>query len=179
MPRAEEKTILVVDDEPDVVVYLKTILEDDGFSVVTAGNGNEALEQVRRHRPDFISLDLVMPQKSGIKFFYELRRNREWSRIPVVVVTAHAQDEKVRKDIEELFAGKTVTGPRTYLEKPIKPQDYVNLVRRELGIATHETSETTQNLREEDLRRQVQELVLSSTPEALERALELLKEPRK
>jgi two-component system alkaline phosphatase synthesis response regulator PhoP len=175
MARPEEKTILVVDDEPDVVIYLKTVLEDAGFRVVTAGNGNEALEQVKKHKPDFISLDLVMPQKSGIRFFYELRHNREWSRIPVVIVTAHAQDENVRKDIDGLFSERTLSGPRTYLEKPIKPKDYVDLVKKELGI---EPESEAAGSEADQLRQRVQDLVGSSSPEALRKALAMLSDEK-
>jgi len=175
MSSPEEKTILVVDDEPDVVIYLKTILEDAGFRVVTASDGNEALEQVKRQKPDFISLDLVMPQKSGIRFFYELRHNKEWSRIPVIIVTAHAQDEKIKGDIEGMLAERTIIGPRTYLEKPIKPYDYVELVKKELGISSE--SETESPTSEADqLRQKLQQLLSISSPETLKKALALLNE---
>ena len=93
MQRAEDKTILVVDDEPNVRQYLMTVLQDAGFNVVTAGDGEEALEMIKNRIPDFISLDLIMPKKSGHKLLHELRRNKQWSRIPVLIVTAHAQDE--------------------------------------------------------------------------------------
>jgi len=170
-----EKTILVVDDEPDVVIYLKTILEDAGFRVITASDGNEALEQVKRQKPDFISLDLVMPQKSGIRFFYELRHNKEWSRIPVIIVTAHAQDEKIKGDIEGMLAERTIIGPRTYLEKPIKPHDYVELVMKELGISSESESESPVS-EADQLRQKLQQLLTVSSPETLKKALALLNE---
>jgi CheY-like chemotaxis protein len=175
MTKPEDFTILVVDDEPDVVLYLKTLLEDSGFNVMTAADGNEALELVKRKKPDFISLDLVMPRKSGIRFFYELRHNKEWSRIPVVIVTAHARDEHVEKDIQALFAERTMTGPRTYLEKPIKPTSYVNLVKQELGISTEEEVDTA--AQEIDrMRAKALEMLNQTSPEKLKKALELLGE---
>ncbi len=175
MPRPQDMTILVVDDEPDVVIYLKTLLEDEGFSVLTAADGNEALEHVKRRKPDFISLDLVMPKKSGIRFFYELRHNKDWARIPVVIVTAHAHNEKIEKDIQELFAERTMVGPRTYLEKPIKPKNYVNLVKQELGIPVEEeTDAAVQQI--EQMRKKAHELLNQSSPETIKKALELLSE---
>ena len=81
MTNPKNKLILIVDDEPDVVSYFSSLLEDAGFNVETASNGFEAIEKVKAKKPDFISLDLVMPEKSGIKFYYELRRNKEWSKI--------------------------------------------------------------------------------------------------
>ena len=65
MASARDKTVLVVDDEPNIRQYLKTILEDAEFNVLTAQDGEEALGIIRQQRPDFISLDLIMPKKSG------------------------------------------------------------------------------------------------------------------
>jgi CheY-like chemotaxis protein len=135
MNRPESKTVLIVDDEPDVVDYFAGILERAGFDVMTASNGSEALECVKRKQPDFISLDLVMPEKSGIRFLYELRKKREWARIPIMIVTAHARDDLGREDFEEIFSDRTMTGPLTYLEKPVKPERFLNNVKRILGLA--------------------------------------------
>jgi CheY-like chemotaxis protein len=178
MAKPEEKTILVVDDEPDIVIYLKTLLEDEGFKVMTANDGDEALQRVREKKPDFISLDLVMPKKSGIRFFYELRHNKEWSKIPVVIVTAHARDEGVRKEIDDLFAGKTISGPQVYLEKPVKPQDYVNMVKRELGIETSESTESSKPRPPEDMKHEIERLLSSANPETLAAALKLLQDKK-
>ena len=108
MQRAEDKTILVVDDEPNVRQYLATVLQDAGFNVVTAGDGVEALEMIQKSIPDFISLDLIMPKKSGHKLLHELRRNKQWSRIPVLIVTAHAQDELGKADLQDLLDAKAM-----------------------------------------------------------------------
>jgi CheY-like chemotaxis protein len=135
MTRPEDKTVLIVDDEPDVVTYFSGILERAGFHVVTASNGQEALKAVREHEPDFISLDLVMPEKSGIRFLYELRKNRQWAKIPIMIVTAHARDDLGKGDFEEIFSDRTMTGPLTYLEKPVKPQRFLHNVMKILGLA--------------------------------------------
>jgi len=134
MNRPEDKTVLIVDDEPDVVDYFAGILERAGFNVMTASNGREALGCVARKKPDFISLDLVMPEKSGIKFLYELRKNREWARIPIMIVTAHARDDLGKEDFEEIFSDRTAIGPTIYLEKPVKPERFLNNVKRVLGL---------------------------------------------
>jgi CheY-like chemotaxis protein len=174
MPKPQDMTILVVDDEPGVVIYLKTLLEDAGFTVVTAADGNEALDHVKRRKPDLISLDLVMPKKSGIRFFYELRHNKEWARIPVVIVTAHAHDDKMEKDIHDLFAERTMVGPRTYLEKPVKPKNYVDLVKKELGISIIEEEPEAGALEMEQMRKRAHELLNESSPETIREALELM-----
>jgi CheY-like chemotaxis protein len=141
MTKPEDKTILVVDDEPDVLTYLTMVLQDAGFDVMSAQDGNEALEKVKKKRPDFISLDLVMPHKSGIRFYHELRKNKEWADIPVVIVTAHAKDELGKGDLEEILQGKTFSGRQVYLEKPVKAADFVRMVKREVGIPVEDFSE--------------------------------------
>lgn len=178
MADPSEKTVLVVDDEPDVVFFLKTALEDAGFNVVTASNGEEALERVREHPPDFISCDLVMPKKSGVKFLYELRRNKEWSRIPVVVVTAHARDELGSKDLREILDGKTISGPHTYLEKPVRAESFVGMVKRELGIEEHpgaEPADPASDTGEQGLREQIKDLLDSADADALKQIADILK----
>lgn len=176
MTRPEDKTILVVDDEEDVITYLQTLLEDAGFNVLTACDGDEALEQVKKHDVDFISLDLVMPRKSGIKFYYELRHNKEWSRIPVVVVSGHVGDAKVKKDIEDTFAGKTISGPQVYLEKPVKPQDFVDIVKRTVGIPTEEKKDETAS--PGVLKQKVQDMLDDTSPEMLAEVLDMLKKKK-
>jgi CheY-like chemotaxis protein len=173
MARPEDKTVLVVDDEPDIVMYLSTALEDVGFNVITASDGQEALERVAAGRPDFISLDLVMPRKSGIKFFHELRRNREWQRIPVMVVTGHARDEKGSQDLREILSEKTMSGPGLYLEKPIKAAEFVRAVAGALKVELPEAS--VPGVDPDELRREARSLLDRASPDELQAALEVLK----
>ena len=170
MALAREKTVLVVDDEPYVRDYLAQILRDAGFQVRTAGDGGEALEAIRREPPDFISLDLVMPRMSGHRLLYELRKDRRLSGIPVLIVTAHAQDEMGKGDLEDIVDNRVIAGPGVYLEKPVKPGDYVRCVQRALGI--EETKEDEDRIRlQEELRQHLPE----AGPHALRRALEALR----
>ena len=169
MARAQDKTVLVVDDEPDVRNYLASILADAGFTVLTAGDGEAALEIARRDRPDFISLDLVMPKKDGHKVLFELRRDKELARIPVLIVTAHAQTDMGQHQLEDILADKVISGPGVYLEKPVKPPDYVRCVQRALGI--EETAETNDRA---DLKDELQQQISQASPQALRRALAAL-----
>ena len=173
MPQAQDMTVLVVDDEPDVRNYLASILTDARFNVLTAANGEEALEIARRERPDFISLDLVMPKKSGQRVLYELRKDKALSRIPVLIVTAHAQDEMGRRDMTDLLADKVISGPGVYLEKPVKPADYVRCVQRALGI-----EETPDVAARTDLKDELRQEMARADPSALRRALSALKAKR-
>ena len=170
MEQATDKTVLVVDDEPNVREYLTMILQDAGFQVLTAGDGHEALEVVRRERPDFISLDLIMPNMSGHKLLYELRRDKDLARIPVLVVTAHAGDEMGRKDLQDLLDNRVISGPGTYLEKPVNPRSYVQSIRRALGLETPGTA-----VEKIDLREELQDSMSQASPEAMKEALEVLR----
>jgi two-component system alkaline phosphatase synthesis response regulator PhoP len=169
MLRAQDRTVLVVDDEPDVRAYLAQILRDAGFRVRTAADGGEALELIRREPPDFISLDLVMPRKSGHKLLYELHKDPDLSRIPVLIVTAHSRDELGKGDLEDIIESRVISGPGVYLEKPVQPLDYVRCVQRALGIPEASEDEDRIGLQDE-LRRRLPE----AGPHALRRALEAL-----
>jgi CheY-like chemotaxis protein len=172
MARPEDKTVLVVDDEQDVRDYLSMALEDAGFNVVTAANGNEALERIAERVPDFISLDLVMPEKSGIKLLHELRRKREWASIPFVIVTAHARDDLGRGDLQDILSNKVFSGPKVYLEKPVTPERYVAFVCEQLGVEYETEGADTGT---EAMRSELKTLIDGADPGALAEALRSLK----
>ena len=165
------RRVLVVDDEADVRDYLRSALTDAGFLVETAVDGLDALEAVRRNPPDLISLDLVMPRHSGAKFHQALQKDKQFSKIPVLVVTGHARDELGRADFEEM----TMSGPGVYLEKPVHPDTYVAAVRRLLGMEGQEAPEP----RPEELRRELSRALSGADRDALQRALDALKKKEK
>jgi len=132
--RPEEVTVLIVDDEVDIATYLMNVLENAGMNVVVAHDGDQALDALRSQVPDLISLDLVMPGKSGIRVMMELRKNREWSRIPVIIVTAHARDPKVKRDLAASLDDSTMVGPSLYLEKPVTARGYLQSICGVLGV---------------------------------------------
>ena len=170
MPDKDAKTVLVVDDEADVRMFLKAALVEAGFEVITANDGFEALDAVKKQVPDLISLDLVMPKKSGHKLLYELRKDKKLARIPVVIVTAHAQDELGQSDLADIMDNRVISGPGVYLEKPVKPPDYVRCVQRAVGIEETEEVDDRMGLQEE-----LKQELASAEPHALRRALEALK----
>jgi len=170
MHATPRRTVLVVDDEPDVRRYLATILEDAGFAVRTAADGEEALAIIRTDPPDLVSLDLIMPRKSGHRLLYELKRDKALSRIPVLIVTAHARDELGKGTLQELLANGVMSGPGTYLEKPVSPLTYVRSIERALGLEPRDETEDRLTLRHE-LERSLQ----GATSDALLRALEAVK----
>ena len=169
MTSACDKVILVVDDEPNVRSYLRAVLEDAEFNVITAADGDEALKLIREKKPDFISLDLVMPKRSGQKVLYELKKDKELSRIPVLIVTAHAKTEMGKGQMEELIESTALSGPGLYLEKPVSPLAYVRCVQHALGL--EESQETTTRI---SLKEELEARLKSAGPDALRRALDAL-----
>ncbi|MFC2150744.1 response regulator [Calditrichota bacterium] len=165
---AEGKRILVVDDEDDIRAFLRTALENAGFTVETACDGKEALEAVLANKPDLISLDLVMPKHSGTRFYHELQKVRELAKIPVLTVTGHARDELGKADFEEM----TMSGPGVYLEKPVSPSTYVSAVRKLLGMEPLADNYTDPH----QLHSKLSEAMKGADKEALQRALEALKD---
>lgn len=172
MVKPEEKTILIVDDEPDTVTFLETTLRYAGFNVMTASDGEQALERVKERTPDFISLDLVMPRKSGIKFFYELRKRKDWARIPVMIVTGHARDELGSSDLNTLLEDKMISGPQAYLEKPVTPETYVAAIKRALGIEDDAAQDGAPDRNK--LRRDLDAFLNSADPEQLKKLKKLV-----
>jgi CheY-like chemotaxis protein len=170
--RPEDVSVLVVDDEPDVVVFLSSVLEDAGINVHTAYDGDQAEEVLKTEKVDLISLDLVMPRKSGIRLFMELRRTKEWSTIPVIFVTGHANDPDVRRDVGQVLEDKTMMGPSSYLEKPVTPRSYLKHICKTLNV---QVPEEDAEASAEDLRRQAKELLNGADADTLQAMLDKLK----
>jgi CheY-like chemotaxis protein len=168
MAQAESKTVLVVDDEEDVRRFLSAALIEAGFNVVTASDGFEALEQVKKAAPDLISLDLVMPKRSGVKFYRDMIKNKQWAKIPIIIVTGHARDDLGKADLKEL----TMSGPGIYLEKPVKPENYIAAVKNILGLDTsREEREIAEKI---SLQNELKNMVDEADPDVLRKIRKLL-----
>lgn len=120
--------ILVVDDEPAIIRLTRAKLQADGFAVITAERGEEALDLIERERPDLVILDLMMPDMDG---FETLRRARASSQVPVIMLTARASDADKLKGFE--------SGADDYITKPFNPDELSArvqaLLRRTAGLA--------------------------------------------
>ncbi len=129
-----KKTILIVDDEPDIVSYLEMILQDNGFDTASAGNGNEALDAVRQNRPDLVTLDITMPEASGTRFYKELRTDPDLSSIPVIIVTAVTGLGGDKHAYEKFISNRRlVPAPEGYFPKPIEREAFVAAVKELLA----------------------------------------------
>lgn len=116
------KKILAVDDERHIVRLVQINLEKEGYEVVTASNGREALEKVSSEKPDLIVMDVMMPEMDGFEALKRLKDNSATAQIPVIMLTAKAQDADV-------FRGWQ-SGVDLYLTKPFNPMELITFVKR-------------------------------------------------
>ncbi len=121
----KSKRILVVDDEPDVVTFLSTLFQDNGYEVVTASNGAEAFDLARTQAPDLITLDMSMPEQSGVRTFRDLKGDAALSKIPVIIVTGIG--EPMKGFLEKI---KKAPQPEGFIAKPIDKDELLALVSK-------------------------------------------------
>jgi len=120
-----KKTILVVDDNPDIVTNVKTILEGKGYAVQCAYNGQEVFTRVEEQKPDLIVLDVMLPQMDGLEVLTRLKGVPETSSIPVILLTAKVQYEDV--------LGGYKLGADYYITKPFTSTQLINGINLLLG----------------------------------------------
>lgn len=113
-----DKLILLVDDEPRLVTFMRVNLEAEGCRIISADNGRKALERVREDMPDAVLLDIMMP---GLDGYETLRRLREFSAVPVVILTAKDEEEDRIRGLE--------LGADDYIGKPFSHRELVSRLR--------------------------------------------------
>ena len=120
-----KKRVVIIDDEPDVLDYLSTALTNSGFEVFSASNSLEGLKMIKEHRPDLVCLDILMPGKTGISIFKEIKLDDEFKNIPVLIISGLNKDELFNeKEYKELEP------PEGYIEKPIDLDNFIEETRR-------------------------------------------------
>lgn len=115
--------IMVVDDEPDVVDLVKLVLESDGFDVVTAYSGKEALDKIALEMPDLVLLDIMMPQMDGWEVYSRIKAHPKTKDIPVAMLTAKSQS------IDKMI-GLHVVKVDDYITKPFGRSELLERVKR-------------------------------------------------
>ncbi|OHB69927.1 MAG: hypothetical protein A2V70_02415 [Planctomycetes bacterium RBG_13_63_9] len=124
-----DKHVLVVEDEPDFAALLRSILLKAGYTVATAYNCEDALSQVRKRKPDLITLDIQMPRKSGLLFYRELKANTAFREMPVVVVTALTRNDiDMESIIRSFLETDHLPHPEAYVEKPVDGPRFLRTV---------------------------------------------------
>lgn len=109
-----KKRLLIVDDEADLAEMIKFRMENNGYEVLLAHDGQAALEMARKEKPDLIILDLMLPKMDGYKVCGLLKKDGRYAHIPVIIFTAKGQEEDMKLG-EEL-------GADAYIIKPFEPQ---------------------------------------------------------
>ena len=123
--------ILVIDDEPDVLKYLESVLSDGGYEVETAESGKEGFEKARQWSPDLICLDIMMPKQSGISVYSKIRKDKRTSTIPVIILTGIEKGDDF--DFHEWVGDDDLAPPEQFLEKPIKVSAFLETVEKLVG----------------------------------------------
>lgn len=115
------KKILIADDEPNIVISLEFLLKREGYEVVVARNGVEALVRVRAERPDMAILDVMMPQRNGFEVCQDLRQDPEFKDLRIMMLTAKGRDTEVSKGL--------ALGADVYMTKPFSTRELVAKVK--------------------------------------------------
>lgn len=119
------KKILVVDDEPNIVTLLGGRLRAEGYEVISAGDGTTGLDKARKEKPDLIILDLMLPKMDGYRVCGLLKKDARYSRIPIIIFTAKAQEEDIRMGEE--------VGADAYITKPFEPKALLGKIKELIG----------------------------------------------
>jgi two-component system response regulator VicR len=122
----EKKTVVCIEDEPEMIDLVKLILGRKGFELVGAVGGREGLETVRKLKPDLVLLDLMMPDMDGWEVYQQMKADDELKTIPVIVVTAKAQS------IDKVL-GLHIAKVDDYVTKPFGPQELLQSVNKVLA----------------------------------------------
>lgn len=123
--KTQQKTILIIDDEPALCVTVKMRLERHNYNVLTALGAKEGLEKIKEHKPDLVILDIMMPEMDGFEVCRRIKRDAEISSIPVVMLTALGLEE----DTKKAFA----MGAEGYLVKPVSEESLLSTIKQLLG----------------------------------------------
>jgi len=123
---ANTKVVVCIEDEPEMIMLIKAILNRKGYDVIGAINGREGLETIERVKPDLVLLDLMMPGMDGWEVYQKLKANETLQHIPVIVVTAKAQS------IDKML-GLHIAKVDDYIAKPFSPNELVESIEKVLA----------------------------------------------
>ena len=115
------KKILIADDEQNIVISLEFLMKREGFEVLVANDGEEAIRRIRADQPDLVLLDVMMPKKSGFEVCQEIRSDPEMAGVRILMLTAKGRDTEVAKGL--------ALGADAYMTKPFSTRELVDKVR--------------------------------------------------
>lgn len=117
--------ILIVDDEPNIVISLEFLMQQSGYEVAIARDGEEALAQMASFQPDLVLLDVMLPLRNGFEVCQKIRENSLWNRVKVVMLSAKGREIEVSKGL--------ALGADAYITKPFSTKDLIAQVQRLLS----------------------------------------------
>lgn len=120
-----KKRIYVIDDEPDTLTFLTTVLNDHDFQAVALRGGEEAVEAIEADPPDLVTLDITMPEKSGVSVYRFLKEQERYKEIPVIIITGISEDFR-----RFISTRRQVPPPDGYLSKPVEAAELTELVKK-------------------------------------------------
>ena len=120
----DAKTILVVDDDPDACEFLSAVLQDNGLATVIAKDGIEAIRMIDEKPPDLVTLDITMPEKSGVAVYRKLKEDDRLKSIPVIIITGISDDFQ-----RFISTRRQVPPPEGYITKPVDHEQFLKMVR--------------------------------------------------
>lgn len=116
----DRQKILIIDDEPDIVMYLTTLLEDHDYNVVSASDGQAGLELAKKEIPDLMCLDIMMPKKTGVTLYQEIKTDPDLKQIPCIIISAYESAYSFKgQAFRRLVKDKTIPPPLKFFEKPL------------------------------------------------------------
>ena len=124
------KKVLIVDDEQSILIYLTTVLEDSGYATCSAIDGQDGLSVARKERPDLVCLDVMMPKRSGVSLYEEIRRDAQLRSVPVMFISAYNRIRDLRDPLafRKMIPDASIPGPNLCMEKPIKVPEFLAAV---------------------------------------------------
>jgi CheY-like chemotaxis protein len=125
------KKILAIDDEVDTLTFYSELLDDYNFTAITAENGVEGLKKAREEKPDLILLDIMMPKKSGMKTFKELKNDPDLYNIPVIIITGISKEVDYKNLLNRPSTGRIP--PEGHLVKPLTADNLIKEITKVLG----------------------------------------------
>ncbi len=127
----EPKKIMVIDDEPDIITYLMAALEDRGYLPMTVREEEAVTDAVQKEKPDLIILDIMMPRRSGISIYKDLRSQKSTRDIPVALISGLESSKGMLTDeLINLIDNGAIDAPDGFIEKPVRLDDFLDLVAK-------------------------------------------------
>ena len=133
------RKILIIDDEPDVAFYLKILLEDNGYFALMAHDAEAGFKSAQKELPGLICLDIMMPKKSGVTLYRELKKDSKLKEIPVVIISGvESAYSFTGPQFRRLIPDQDIPEPLAFFEKPVNPQALLAFLTKIFGPPARE-----------------------------------------